>query len=130
MRMQSRYPYKRKPFNLTVLNGLIFDRAYRSWHSLLYYVLLTIGMEWNNMLTGDWSMAFIKIISQCSMFTWSSSFSHAQCGHAHFTKLLVLWGMDQQTKPINDTWLLHVEEMKWSQVSCLATRYLLSNILL
>ena len=36
-------------------------------------------------------------------------------------KLLVLWGMDQQAEPINDIWLLDVKEMKWSQVSFLAT---------
>ena len=37
-------------------------------------------------------------------------------------KLLVLWGMDQQAEPINDIWLLDIEEMKWHQVSSLATQ--------
>ena len=45
-------------------------------------------------------------------------------------KLLVLWGMDQRAEPINDIWLLDIEEMKWSQVSSLATRCLFGNVLL
>ena len=31
-------------------------------------------------------------------------------------KLLVFWGMDRETEPINDAWILNVDTMKWEKV--------------
>ena len=32
-------------------------------------------------------------------------------------QLLVLWGMDQQAEPLNDVWLLDIDQLLWKQVS-------------
>ena len=41
-------------------------------------------------------------------------------------QLLVLWGMDQQAEPLNDVWLLDIDQLLWKQVSL--TPYLICTV--